>query len=520
MSVGFPSPRCAHPRRFEAAYTGQDQSRSYTRGVRDIEVIEGRFALERRVASGGMGEVYRGIDRQRDTVVAIKLLHSEAAVDIHRFHREAGLLSRLSHRKIVGYVAHGAMASGRPYLVEDWVEGETLASKLRGEGIDVRESVEVARQVADALAVAHGAGIVHRDIKPENLMLEYGRCDAVKVVDFGIARPAEPSVRLTSTGVIIGTFGYMAPEQARGSGAVDVRADVFALGCVLYECLTGVAAFGGQNGMAIRAKILLTEPEPLHQRRPDLPPSLCRLVTDMLAKDPAGRPADAQVVAEALAALGPLPTSSRCTVGAASPATATYVPGVQYLPHGETNGETDVEISCLVLATVESEEDPAAPAIALVGATFERAELARSLELHPDQIERLGDDALIIQIVGPAGARRQAERAAQVALALQSLAPETCIAIAAEPLDDSHDRGPTLAIDTGTSILDAAAQRAAFANVDALRDLFDRHDGRAKGPGIALDPLCAALLSHRFIVERTEQGFTLHAEPQGAAVRE
>ncbi len=123
------------------------------------------------MARGAMGEVFCAIDRERDLAVAVKLLFSESAADIHRFHREAGLLAQLSHRNIVGYVAHGVAANGRRYLVEEWIEGETLASRLRGDGLDTRESVQIARQVSDALAVAHGAGIVHRDIKPENLML-------------------------------------------------------------------------------------------------------------------------------------------------------------------------------------------------------------------------------------------------------------------------------------------------------------------------------------------------------------
>ena len=477
--------------------------------MRDIEVIEARFALERRVASGGMGEVYRGMDRKRGVVVAIKLLHSETAADIHRFLREAGLLASLSHRNIVGYVAHGTMANGRRYLVEEWIEGETLASRLHNDGLDIRESVAVARQVAEALAVAHGAGIVHRDIKPENIMLEHGRCNALKVVDFGIARPSDPSTRLTATGAIVGTFGYMAPEQARGSRAIDVRADVFALGCVLYECLTGTAAFGGQNGMAIRAKILLTEPEPLDQRRSDLPAPLCQLVAEMLAKDPAVRPADATMVAEALATLEPLPESQRRIVGQASPATVTHL--------SMTEPPTEPQVACLlVLATVEPDtDDPQSHG------AFARARLAQALELAPDQIEPLGDDVMIIQIAESTGAHEQAERAARVALALQALVPDACIAIAAQPLDALHTRGPTLAIETGTIILEAAAQRAIFADVvDAFDDLFVQNDGETQGPGIALDPSCVALLSQHFLIEDTDHGWLLRAERRAAAMRD
>ncbi len=310
----------------------------------------------------------------------------------------------------------------------------------------------------------------------------------------------------------MGTFGYMAPEQARGSRDIGVGADVFALGCVLYECLAGAAAFGGQNDMAIRAKILLTEPEPLHLRRPDLPESLRRLVEGMLAKEPAARPADAAAVADALAALDPLPEGPRRSVGQSQPPTVTHLPGT------DDPAELDEDVVCLVLAALESGEQADEPEQSLP----DNAELAPALKLELDQIERIGDDSLVIQIAGTGSSGDRAERAARVALALRDLVPEARIAVAGAPEDKLYPRGPSAAIESGTAILEAAAQQAIFADVvDSLGDIFgdlsrahtdDRPGAQASSAPIALDSLCANLLSPRFQIQKTERGWSLGAD--------
>ena len=248
------------------------------------DTVAGRFAIERLVGGGGMGSIYRAVDQNDGRVVAVKVLDQRLYED--RFAREAEILSRLSHPGIVRYVGHGATAGGAPFLAMEWLEGEELAQRLLRGSLSVADGVRVVRRAAEALAVAHAAGIVHRDVKPSNLFLVGGEPDAVKVFDFGVARVDGHA--LSQRGDVIGTPGYLAPEQALAEDDVDARADVFALGCVLYECLTGLAAFSGTHPLAVLAE----EPPRLstvHSGLAALDPLLLRA----LAKEREARPKDA-----------------------------------------------------------------------------------------------------------------------------------------------------------------------------------------------------------------------------------
>jgi hypothetical protein len=203
------------------------------------------------------------------------------------------------------------------------LEGETLASRLRRQGpLPLREAVRWAREIADALAAAHGAGLVHRDVKPGNLWIEErpGRSPPgrLKVLDFGLARPAAPVAALTQSGVVVGTLGYLSPEQAGGE-AVDHRSDLFSLGCVLYQMLTGVAPFQGGNSRAVLRAVLFETPRPLGELRPDVPPPLNDLVERLLAKKPQDRPQSAEGVSAALHALEAEPPAAPTGAGAAGP---------------------------------------------------------------------------------------------------------------------------------------------------------------------------------------------------------
>src|SRR5262249_49662727 len=160
----------------------------------------------------------------------------------------------LRHAGIVRYVAHGETPDGELFLAMEWLEGEDLASRLRRMPLTTDETVALGKRVAEALAIAHARGVVHRDLKPSNLFLVDNDVERVTILDFGIARLCD-AARVTQTGAVLGTPGYMAPEQARGNDEIDPRADVFALGCVLFECLTGSPAFPGDHFMAILAKI-------------------------------------------------------------------------------------------------------------------------------------------------------------------------------------------------------------------------------------------------------------------------
>src|SRR5262249_11018590 len=152
--------------------------------------------------------------------------------------REARILAELSHPRIVRYIAHGAVPSGEPYLAMEWLDGEDLGAPLSRCPLGPSRSVGVAVSVAQALGFAHARGVVHGDLKPSNIFLVDGRIDALKLLDFGVAW-IDAASRMTRTGALMGTPGYMAPEQTRGVEGLDARADVFSLGCVLFECLTG-----------------------------------------------------------------------------------------------------------------------------------------------------------------------------------------------------------------------------------------------------------------------------------------
>src|SRR5262249_42135005 len=151
-------------------------------------------------------------------------------------------LSRLQHPAIVRYVAQGVVETGHAYLAMEWLEGETLSARLQRGAQSVEETLELAQRIASALAYAHGESIIHRDIKPSNLFLVDGQIEGVRVIDFGIARGIRFSTDITRTGVLVGTPGYIAPEQARASKTIDARVDIFSLGCVLFKCLTGLNA--------------------------------------------------------------------------------------------------------------------------------------------------------------------------------------------------------------------------------------------------------------------------------------
>ena len=217
--------------------------------------IGGRFQPLAQASRGSMGSVYRARDLATGHVVALKVLTLDRPFDLVRFGREATLLAKVHHPNVVDYVAHGE-SEGVHYLVQEWVEGVTLAEKLLTTGVTVSEAVAVAIGLAGALEATHARGIIHRDIKPANIILADDRFDRVKLVDFGIARLTSEAGVLTRTGKLVGTPSYMAPEQTRGSINLEAAADIWSFGCVLYETLGGRVAFDGRSPAAVRAKVL------------------------------------------------------------------------------------------------------------------------------------------------------------------------------------------------------------------------------------------------------------------------
>src|SRR6266704_3931924 len=252
------------------------------------QILLGRYEVGRLLGAGGMAEVYEGHDRLLARRVAIKILLSQYAHDpafLARFRREAQSAASLSHPNIVSVFDTGSEGDTW-FIVMEYVDGRTLKDIIRAEGaLYWARAAEVAADVAGALAVAHARGIVHRDVKPGNVMLTTE--GKVKVMDFGIARAtAVPSI--TQTSAVVGTAQYIAPEQAQGL-EVDGRTDVYALGCCLYEMVTGQVPFSGPTPVAIAYRHVREEPTPPRALNPDVPPPLERVCLKAMAKRPEDR---------------------------------------------------------------------------------------------------------------------------------------------------------------------------------------------------------------------------------------
>ncbi len=273
----------------------------------------GRFEVEREVGRGGVGVVYRAFDRERSEWVALKLIAVQGvdASEEARFMREGKLLESLDHPNIVRFVACGTLDE-TPYVAMEWLDGEDLASRHRRAPLGLREALEIARQIAAALDAAHRAGVVHRDIKPSNIFLTAQPSTSAapptgpsaiwaKLVDFGVA--LENDVRLTRTGVVVGTPAYMAPEQAKAEGTIDARVDIYSLGATLFELVAGRPPHVGPTAIATLARLVTTDAPRLSELVPLVPGALDLLVSQMLATDPARRPDSALEVAVTLAQL-------------------------------------------------------------------------------------------------------------------------------------------------------------------------------------------------------------------------
>jgi eukaryotic-like serine/threonine-protein kinase len=260
--------------------------------------LNGRYRLEARIGSGGMSTVYRALDETLQRLVAIKLMNREVASDsdqLERFRREARAVAQLSHPHVVGVIDAGE-DSGRPYIVFEYVEGETLKDRIRRCGrLEVTEAVAYAIEIARALGAAHARHIVHRDVKPQNVLIDdEGRA---KVTDFGIARTLDED-GLTADGRVLGTTDYVSPEQALGQH-VSGQSDLYSLGIVLYEMLTGEVPFKGENQVAVAMKHVREGLPDVQARRPEISAALASVVDTATAKHVEDRYADdAELIAD------------------------------------------------------------------------------------------------------------------------------------------------------------------------------------------------------------------------------
>jgi serine/threonine protein kinase len=257
-------------------------------------VVDGRYYLIEKVGQGGMGEVYRGEHVRTRRQCAVKIINRSLARDaeaLNRFIREATNAGRISHPHVAAVYDFGETEDGLLYLAMDYVDGEPLSKLLEREGaLPPARAVEIARQVADAVAAAHELGIIHRDLKPSNIMVARNRSggDLVQVVDFGIARTVgDEQQRLTRTGLVIGTPEFMSPEQLIGD-PVDGRSDIYSLGCILYQMLTGEHAFGGSTASVITRRLTEAPPRP-RDRNPAIPKPLDEVIVTALGRTPEER---------------------------------------------------------------------------------------------------------------------------------------------------------------------------------------------------------------------------------------
>src|ERR671925_2396310 len=250
--------------------------------------LNGRYRLDAQIGAGGMSTVYRAFDATLERRVAIKLMHREIASDsdqLERFRREARAVAQLNHPHVVGVIDAGEDES-RPYIVFEYVEGETLKDRIRRLGrLPVSEAVAYAIEIARALESAHASRLVHRDVKPQNVLIDPdGRA---KVTDFGIARSLEAQ-GLTATGRVLGTTDYVSPEQALGH-EVTGQSDIYSLGIVLYEMLTGEAPFKADTQVAVAMKHVRDPLPDVQRRRPEISAALAAVVEHAAAKETQNR---------------------------------------------------------------------------------------------------------------------------------------------------------------------------------------------------------------------------------------
>jgi tRNA A-37 threonylcarbamoyl transferase component Bud32 len=261
-------------------------------------ILSGRYRLEARIGAGGMSTVYRALDETLQRQVAIKLMNREVATDsdqLERFRREARAVAQLSHPHIVGVIDAGE-DEGRPYIVFEYIEGETLKDRIRRQGrLPIAESVAYAIEIARALGAAHARHIVHRDVKPQNVLIDEE--GSAKVTDFGIARTLDEE-GLTADGRVLGTTDYVSPEQALGQN-VTGQSDLYAVGVVLYEMLTGEVPFKGENQVAVAMKHVREMLPDVQVKRPEVSAALAAVVDRATAKHQEDRYGDdAELIAD------------------------------------------------------------------------------------------------------------------------------------------------------------------------------------------------------------------------------
>jgi serine/threonine protein kinase len=394
-------------------------------------LFAGRFEIEHEAGSGGTGAVYAARDHFSGERIALKILHSTGSShqEAERFSREAQLLAELCHPGIVSYVAHGTTADGQCYLAMEWLAGEDLSQFLSRGPLSVTDTLLVARRVAEALQVAHRRSVVHRDLKPTNLFVVDSQLEKIKILDFGIARRALTMAAVTRSGMLVGTPAYMAPEQAHGTRQITPATDIFSLGCVLFECLTGRPPFIADHVAAVLARVLFDEPPPLQSIRPDAPAVLETLLSRMLHKDPAHRIADATALLHELAQAEPLLRDSATGTTLPQPTTSVL----------SSRADSDQVLVNVVLAAPRQPPSPGVQqgwqtlTLRQSEITGPRADSHKTLRVALQDLgvnaEWLLDGSLVVTLAAHGYATDQVGRAAQVALAIKQHWPDSQVVL-------------------------------------------------------------------------------------------
>jgi serine/threonine protein kinase len=276
------------------------------------QVLDGKYRIVRLIGEGGMGAVFEGENVRISRRVAIKVLHGAAlsnAETVQRFEREAQAAGRIGSDHILEILDLGTLPDGERYMVMEFLAGDTLSGRIKQAGrLEPKQIVELTRQALVGLGAAHAAGIVHRDLKPDNIFVlreKAGIRDYVKIIDFGISKfnALGGDMSMTRTGAVMGTPYYMSPEQAKGSGQVDQRSDLYAIGVIMYEAATGSVPFNANTFNELLFKIVLSDPAPLAELVPNIHPGFAAVVARAMARDPAQRFGSAAEMMQALDSL-------------------------------------------------------------------------------------------------------------------------------------------------------------------------------------------------------------------------
>jgi eukaryotic-like serine/threonine-protein kinase len=433
------------------------------------EVLDGKLRLGNLLGAGGMGSVYQAEDLASGEPVAVKLLHPflAAGPGLARFRREAEAAASFRHENVVAMREFRVAEDGSAYIVMELLEGEDLRQVMKRGTLSVVQAAQTLLDATHGLAIAHSNGIVHRDLKPENIFVCRldGEQRRAKILDFGIAKlPAADGESNTATGVALGTPHYMAPEQARGAKNIDRRVDLYALGVILYESLSGRKPHRGSSYNAILFNILHTAPEPLRKLRPDLPGLLCDVVERAMAYAPGDRFASAEALIAALRpfADGTVDLGAAEAVAVASPSAG--LAGSEVTPAALITGP--VELSAEKRSAARRWVIGAAVAstlglIVAAGTWYDRRPVVRTAENSPAQTAApitapvapapmasppVAVQPSLIQVAPPPRppSRRLARKPSSVAIAQQQRPPEPVAAAPNPDIDrvNPYDNAP------------------------------------------------------------------------------